>query len=311
MISSILYTTAPVDRCHEWRRDADRLAVLAADPGMGVVPLWRDLSLVTPDPARAAIVSGDGAAALRGQTEGMVFLGLAGERPLFACDLGGHEGAEPPDLGGGARFLSLRTHAPLLPAEDGTLLAYARGMLLWHRRQRFCGVCGSPTVWAEGGHERHCTHAACGATFYPRTDPAVIMMVEDEDGRMLLHRQRSWPAGMWSCLAGFVEPGETLEQAVAREVREESGILVDDIRYVTSQPWPFPSSLMVAFTARAVGGTLAPDPVELEDAAWFGPEELADFDDGHRDAGTGPYLSRSGTVARLLIDGWLARHMPG
>ena len=130
------------------------------------------------------------------------------------------------------------------------------------------------------------------------------MMVADGD-RILLHRQRPWAVGMWSCLAGFVEPGESLEEAVIREAREETGLIVADVRYVASQPWPFPSSLMVAFTARAIGGDLVPALNEIEDARWFTRAELASFDDHHRESGTGLFFARPGTIARVLVDGWL------
>ncbi len=294
-----------LDRAHHLRRDA---ASLAADHRLGVVPLWRDLTLVAGEPPRAVVATGDAAVRLLAAASVPVFLGMDGDRPLFAADLSGLPGDEAgPELGlppmAARRFISLRGLGHLLPEWDGALLTYARAMVLWHRRHRFCGACGGITASSEGGHLRVC--AACGEQSYPRTDPAVIMLVADGE-RVLLHRQRAWPAGMWSCLAGFVEPGETLEEAVSREVREESGVVVDDIRYVASQPWPFPASLMVAFTARAAGGRLAPDTGEIEDARWFSRADLARFDDRFRGTADGPFLARPGTVARRLVDGWTA-----
>ena len=294
-----------LDRAHHLRRDA---ASLAADHRLGVVPLWRDLTLVAGEPPRAVVATGDAAVRLLAAASVPVFLGMDGDRPLFAADLSGLAGDEAgPDLGlpagPGQRFVSLRALGHLLPAWDGALLTYARAMALWHRRHRFCGACGGATVGGEGGHLRTC--GACGAQSYPRTDPAVIMLVAD-GGRVLLHRQRAWPPGMWSCLAGFVEPGETLEEAVVREVREETGVAVADLRYVASQPWPFPASLMVAFTARASGGHLAPDTGEIEDARWFDRADLARFDDRFRTTGEGWFLARPGTVARQLVDDWIA-----
>lgn len=296
----IFLTGLALDRAHRQRAGADRLA---DDPGVAVVPLWRDLTLVTGEPPRAVLAHPAAAARLLAQAPDPVFLGLDGGRPLFAADLSSVEGGEDgPDLGLGGRFVSLRGAGHLLPAGDGAVLAYARAMVLWHRRTRFCGSCGGATRATGGGHLRVCS--GCGLQAYPRTDPAVIMLVEDGP-RVLLHRQRAWPAGMWSCLAGFVEPGETLEEAVARETLEETGIVVGGVRYVASQPWPFPASLMMAFTARAAGGTLAPDTAEIEDARWFDRAELAGFDDRNRESGQGPFLARPGTVARRLVDLWL------
>jgi NAD+ diphosphatase len=184
-------------------------------------------------------------------------------------------------------------------------LATGRALVNWHRTTTFCGRCGSPTEAREGGHVRVCLDVTCNAQHYPRTDNAVIMQVTDGEN-ILLHRQPSWPAGMWSVLAGFVEPGETLEQAVVRETHEETGIIVDDIRYAGSQPWPFPASLMVGFTARAIGGQLCPDPHELEDARWFSRADIAaHFSDAHRNSNAGPYLARPGSIARQMIDAWL------
>jgi len=310
-MNGLLYGTLDLDRAHKLRRDPARLADLAARSDAAVVPLWRDLTLVTGEPPAAILADGDTGQRLRAAAPEMVFLGLAGERPFFLADLSGlAAGEDGPDLGLGGRWVPLRGTGPLLPAWDGALLAYARGLALWHRRHRFCGVCGAATLATEAGHVRKCTAEACASESYPRTDPAVIMLVEDGD-RVLLHRQSIWPPGMWSCLAGFVEPGETLEQAVAREVEEESGIRAADIRYVASQPWPFPSSLMVAFTARAVGGTLAPDLDEIEDARWFSLADFTAFDDRHRRDGDGLFLAYPGTAARILIEGWLGRKRAG
>src|SRR5262249_49094954 len=147
-------------------------------------------------------------------------------------------------------FTDLRRVGPLLERFEGSLLAYARGITYWHQRHRFCGVCGAPTRSRDAGHVRVCLNETCKTQHFPRTDPAVIMLVHDGD-RCLLGRQSVWPTGMHSTLAGFVEPGESLEEAVAREVREETAIEVTDVAYHSSQPWPFPSSVMLGFHARA------------------------------------------------------------
>jgi len=169
----------------------------------------------------------------------------------------------------------------------------------WHSRHRFCGVCGAPTVAQTAGHTRLCTNPDCATVHFPRTDPATIMLVTDGD-RCLLGRQKVWIPGMYSTLAGFVEPGESLEQAVAREVREESGIEVDAVRYHSSQPWPFPASLMLGFHAVARSRDLVIDPEELEDGRWFTAREVRNF------AALGLSLPRPDSIARRLVESWLA-----
>src|ERR671917_417378 len=176
--------------------------------------------------------------------------------------------AEP----GRARPAGLREAASELPADQAALAAYAGSLLAWHRRHRFCANCGRPTEQADGGHERRCP--ACDAHHFPRTDPVVIVRVVDAHDRLLLGRQASWPAGRFSVLAGFVEPGETLEEAVRREVLEEAGVVVGAAAYVASQPWPFPSSLMIGFSALAAGGEARPGDGELEEVRWFERAEV-------------------------------------
>lgn len=200
-----------------------------------------------------------------GSQRGGGFLGVADGTAWFvAPDTRGHGSS-----GTETRFCDLRALAAILPAEAAGLAAYGRALLHWQSRKRHCGVCGAPTAFSSGGHRATCTNVACGAVYFPRTDPAIIVIVHDET-RCLLGRQHSWPERRFSTLAGFVEPGETLEAAVAREVFEESGVRIEDARYVASQPWPFPASLMVGFEAIAVHAC-APIQVgdELAEAAWF------------------------------------------
>jgi NAD+ diphosphatase len=170
----------------------------------------------------------------------------------------------------------------------------------WHLRHRFCGVCGSPTESREAGHLRLCSNPDCAAEHHPRTDPAVIMRIEHE-GRVLLGRQTQWPQGMHSVLAGFVEPGESLEEAVAREVYEESHIRVTDVRYQSSQPWPFPSSIMLGFRATAVTTDIQIDGTELMDAGWFDRAHVRATHDPEKFR-----IPRGDSIARRLIDDWLA-----
>ncbi|MBI5164584.1 MAG: NAD(+) diphosphatase [Magnetospirillum sp.] len=297
------YTAVPLERAAEIRRSPERLNALLSHSGLEVVPLWQGLSLVDGESPRAVFLTGEAGRRLL-PVHAPVFLGVRTDgTPVVAVDLSRLEcGEEGPSLGVSGRFADLRHTGLLMPADEAGILAYARAMVLWHRRHRYCGACGGRADSAEGGHLRTCP--SCNAQHHPRTDPAVIMLVEDGD-RLLLHRQRAWPPGMWSCLAGFVEPGETLEEAVTREVREETGLMVADVRYVACQPWPFPASLMVAFTCRAIGGTLSPAEEEIEDARWFDRAQLAAFADRHRDGGGGLFLARAGTVARFLVERWL------
>jgi NAD+ diphosphatase len=238
-----------------------------------------------------------------------VFLGVVDERPHFALDLSCNE--EPlealrsPALAAagiaeaGIRFADLRQLAGRLAREEGSLLALARAMVFWHSRHRFCGECGAPTRSEEAGHMRRCTDAACKAMQFPRTDPAVIMLVTDGE-RALLGRNKNFVPGMYSTLAGFVEPGESLEDAVAREVLEETAIKVGAVHYHSSQPWPFPANIMLGFYAEALTSEITVDYGELEDARWYGRDWLSSHvdDDSFR-------LPRLDSIARRLIEDWL------
>ncbi|MFD2262108.1 NAD(+) diphosphatase [Lacibacterium aquatile] len=231
------------------------------------------------------------------------FLGEVGGIGYFMSDMSDLDEAAANQrltaLSPDAQWAELRQHAVLLDRETAALLAYARGLAYWQRRHRFCGNCGSPTIFAKGGHVLSCSSAACGVEHFPRTDPAVIVLIHRGD-RALLGRQASWTPGMYSTLAGFVEPGETLEQAVIREVMEESGIRVGGVTYHSSQPWPFPSSLMVGFFAAAETETIQVDKTELEDARWFTRDQLA------RGEELGGHLPRRDSIARRLIEDWIA-----
>ncbi|MEO8018179.1 MAG: NAD(+) diphosphatase [Pseudomonadota bacterium] len=195
-----------------------------------------------------------------------------------------------------AELRELRPLAPMLPPDSASLLAYARALGLWKSRHRHCGVCGAPNTPARAGHVLRCSRTACATETFPRLDPAIIVLVTDVTGeRALLGRQASWPEARYSTIAGFVEPGESLEDAVIREVDEETGVLVGDVEYVASQPWPFPSSLMLGFRAVARTQDITLRDGELEDARWF---TRADIAAGH------PALPPAGAISALLIDGW-------
>ena len=195
-------------------------------------------------------------------------------------------------------FQDLREIGPLIDSYDGSILSYARGIIIWNSKNRFCCFCGSQTISSKSGHQRDCENFNCNTKHFPRTDPAVIMLIHDGN-RTLLGRQEIWPEGMYSTLAGFVEPGETLENAVAREVFEESGIEVKNVSYHSSQPWPFPSSLMLGFYAEAKSFDININKSEIEDVQWFTRGELKNFSNQNK------YLPRELSISRRLIEDWI------
>ncbi|MER0448138.1 NAD(+) diphosphatase [Streptomyces sp. Edi4] len=202
-----------------------------------------------------------------------------------------------------ARPAGLREAGLLLSPRDASLMAHAVALENWQRLHRFCSRCGERTVIAAAGHIRRCQ--ACGAEHYPRTDPAVIMLVTDEQDRALLGRQVHWPEGRFSTLAGFVEPGESIEQSVRREVFEEAGVTVGPVEYVASQPWPFPSSLMLGFMAKATSSKITVDGEEIHEARWFSREDLAAA------FASGEVLPPYGiSIAARLIELWYGRPLP-
>ena len=204
---------------------------------------------------------------------------------------------EIPEVPAGAIFEELRPLSTRLPADEAGLLAYVRALVIWRSRHQFCGVCGSPTTSQRAGHMVRCSNPDVAHEHFPRIDPAVIVLVTDND-RVLLGRQASWPAGRFSTIAGFVEPGESLEDAVLREVHEETGVRVQEIEYHSSQPWPFPSSLMLGFRAVARTHEISLRDGELEDARWFTRDEIAA---GH------PALPPPGSISSRLIEGWFGQ----
>jgi len=259
-----------------------------------VLPVWRSQHVVRQETESAELVLLSAKRFEQG-IEQATFLGEADGAVYFALDVSAlDEPRQALGLDAEHAMRGLREVAPLVSHADGALLAYANAMMSWHRRHRFCGNCGAPTTVAQAGHQRDCEQ--CGASHFPRTDPAVIMLVTRGD-KCLLGRQASWPGKVYSTLAGFVEPGESLEEAVAREVHEEAGIAVTDVRYHSSQPWPFPSSLMLGFTAEATTDSIVVATDELEDARFVSREELR--------SGESVTLPSEISIARRLIEDWL------
>jgi NAD+ diphosphatase len=293
------FTGAELDRANALRHDPDHVSRLRDDPGSRAIAAGVDHVLLEASDAPIVLrveLEADP------EPEAAILLGIEnGGSPLFALDLD--------DLAPGARELltargrlaTLRDAGALLSSSEGGLAAYLTALLNWHRRHRFCANCGAPTQVFEGGYSRRCPR--CRSVHFPRTDPSVIMLVAHEH-RVLLGRRPVWPESRYSVLAGFVSPGETLEAAVVREVKEESGIEAYDPRYVSSQPWPFPSSLMLGFEARADGGEPRARDGELEDVRWFTIDEVREAQAEAGRLRLPPPIS----IARDLLDGWIARH---
>ena len=226
-------------------------------------------------------------------------LGMAHERPHFLLVLDNPARIDELETALDARRASLRRAGLQLPADEASLFAYAKGLSHWQRETRHCAHCGAPLLLVAAGHRAQCTNADCARLHFPRTDAAVIMLVE-HDGACLLGRQAGWPPGRYSTLAGFIEPGEALEDAVRREVAEEAGVIVDEVHYHSSQPWPMPASLMVGFIATAASRQIRMRDDELEDARWFTPQQIAD---GIADGSFVPSTPLS--ISYRLLEHWL------
>jgi NAD+ diphosphatase len=260
-----------VDRLSGWRKDEARLQAALEDPQTLFVPVWRDLSLVCVHEERSSahlVHSGDLQAL---DVRSYVFLGEYRGHPSFAVSVAAESDLR---VDAGVEARDLRMIASELAPEEAGLLAYARAMITWRERHRFCGRCGAPTVPIQGGHVLRCSQEGCQTQQFPRIDPAIIVLVTDGE-RALLGRQSSWPPGRYSTIAGFAEPGESLEDTVAREVFEETGVRVGTVEYHSSQPWPFPSSLMLGFVAQATTTEINLSDEELEDARWWSREDIA------------------------------------
>lgn len=314
----MFYASSSLDRADHLRKDDTMLQTLRSAGNSLLVPLWQGQSLVSrandQKPAGALVLSSEHLL-----DRPTVFLGRLRSKHFFAVDISDLDEAERDRLCSASldtdgmpakgEFDDLRRAGPLLCDEDGSLLAYARGLIYWNSTTRFCNRCASELVPQNGGHVRRCINTQCGYLAFPRTDPAVIMLVvhNPSDGSeplCLLGRSSAWPDGVFSTLAGFVEPGESLEMAVSREVLEESAIRTTQVKYVASQPWPFPRSIMLGFTAEATTTDIQCDPQELEDAQWFTRKQLENFGCWGDDT-TGYKLPRTDSIARYLIDQWM------
>jgi len=299
MVSHNHYADEILDRAAHLRTDENWLTAQFEAGHTLVIPVWRSRNLVTNrEQPQGVMLPMTRARDLIDASKATVLLGIRNDIAHFAVDISSLEEHDVRDLNDGSEFVDLRSVGPIMSRSEASILAYAKGIMYWHARHGFCGSCGSPTEIREAGHLRKCTNPECGVPHFPRTDPAVIMLVAKDD-RALLGRKAEWMEGMYSTLAGFVEPGESLEQAVAREVMEEAGVEITNIRYHSSQPWPFPSSLMLGFYADALNEDFHRNDDELEDLQWFTRQELAD-------GGAGiAQRPRSDSIARRLIDEWI------
>jgi len=314
----IYYRQLNLDRASESRKDRDwlrqqwtrqhcRVFILRDDKSL---MRWRGVDAATPEAIhlpQAETVD------LIEEFEHLVFLGFDQSGPLFALDVSAHEDDALQSCLTGREFIDLRDVAWRRDAQDAAQLAYARGLVFWNRHHRYCGLCGSPTRSEYGGHMRRCTDSSCARMHFPRTDPAVIMLIEDRSNpdrpRCLLARNSRFPNRMMSTLAGFVDPLESLEETVARESFEECGIRVDKIEYQASQPWPFPSSIMLGFRARALNQDIVVDGVEIDEAHWFEAEQLREFGEWG-DGGDYYCLPRRDSIARYLVESWMQQVLP-
>jgi len=287
-----VFAGAFVDRIGERRKDPDWLSSALENEESRFVPVWGDKCLVGGDPLHTVMLKRRQIESFIDDPGELIFLGLFHDRPAFAFAISAD--VEPPfaELG---EFQDLRFLGTVLPPDEANLAAHARALVIWHASQMFCGVCGSSARPAAAGNSRICANNECAREIYPRVDPAIIVLVSDGE-RCLLGRQTNWPEGRYSTIAGFVEPGESLEDAVRREVYEETNVHTSDVAYHSSQPWPFPSALMLGFVATATSEAIVLNDGELEDAQWFTRKELrSGF----------PKLPFRISIARRLVDHWI------
>ncbi len=315
LAETVTFGGSGLDRAAQLRFDADQVAARLADPSARALAIWRGKPLICGEADCAAVWLPVDHPLLGLADEAPTFLGMNGSGACFAYDISGWEPQElpdtlgalfdateqrHPDLPADQRFAELRAVMTRLAPRDAELLATARAILGWHESHGFCAKCGVRTHVAQAGWQRDCP--ACGARHFPRTDPVVIMLITHGNS-VLIGRSPGWPEGMFSLLAGFVEPGETIEAAVRREVFEETAVRVGEVGYLASQPWPFPSSLMLGCHGRATSREITVDPVEIEDALWVSREEMMQVF-----AGAHPRIKtpRRGAIAHFLLRNWLA-----
>jgi NAD+ diphosphatase len=300
-VTSLTYSGGFLDRASDRRSDPDWVAALADTPGTRLIPVWRDYCLVSGDPPAPVTALDDSRSQAVREVSTPLFLGLDGAAGLFVVDLSALDEQRAVELAGAERVGDLRAFAGTTSAADATILAYARGLAYWNRHQQFCGTCGAATLSRHGGHLRVCGSESCAQLHFPRIAPAVITLVESAGPpqRCLLARHNGSAPDGYALLAGFVEIGESLEDAVRREVAEETGVGLVTVEYVASQAWPFPAGLMAGFRATAAGESITPDGEEILEARWFTRAELA------QRAASGRPPGRVDSIDRHLLQSWL------
>ncbi|MCF3946083.1 NAD(+) diphosphatase [Acidiphilium sp. AL] len=293
--NTLLYSSSALDRAAHHRTDATWIGGARATSGARFVVHWHGKLLIETEPSPHAVLD----VRPRDASLPASFLGLLHGSPVFAVDLSDEDSPLNALIGAHGDFLELRGLTATLPEDEAGLLATARGLLYWQTRARFCGICGGACIAERAGHAMRCTQ--CGAEHFPRTDPAVIMLIERGE-RVLLGQSHKFPVerNFFSTLAGFVEPGESLEDAVRREVAEEVGVRIGAVRYLGSQPWPFPASLMLGFRAEATTEDIVLDVEEMRAARWFSRADI----ENRKSAGFN--LPPRDSIARRLIEDWMA-----
>ncbi len=293
----------PLDRASDKRSDPEWLArQLASSESLGLA-LWNGQPFVEPSKdgqLQIAYLPAKLVGELAGGHERLLFMGLWKDTAVFAVDLDGAANpAEGGPLEGLGKFEDLRAIALRVPDTDAAILATAKSMFEWRRRHQHCAVCGQPSEAREGGWKRQCP--SCESEHFPRTDPVVIMLAYHGD-RCMLGRQERWPKGMFSALAGFLEPGESIEEACARELSEEAGLRTRKVRYHSTQPWPYPSSLMIGLLAEVEDDEGTPDQTEISEIRWFTREEARELVDGKLE---GTFAPQRLAIAHQLIKAWV------
>jgi NAD+ diphosphatase len=295
------FVTHTLDRAAHLRTNEEKLFALEGHRDARAYVIYRDSLVVRPEAGGPRVLLGVDEAVKLGANPGTIFLGLRDSAPVFGMGISA-PAAEKLLNRDDVAVTELRGMAMqgAVPPEQLSAIAMAKSMVTWHQRHGFCANCGTRTAMKDGGWKRDCP--SCKAEHFPRTDPVVIMLVTHGD-KCLLGRQKQFPAGMWSCLAGFVEAAETIEDAVRREIFEESGIRCTDVNYYMTQPWPYPSSLMIGCTARATNEDIVVDYAELEDARWFDRAEATlMIKRQHPDGMAGPHPF---AIAHHLLGRWV------
>jgi NAD+ diphosphatase len=297
------FAASGVERLEPLRKNKEWVEAQLNDAATRIAPVWRHRNLVFDD--RPALLTPGELEPIAHHVTTYMLLGDVDGTIVFAADMDRDQEHVGEHLSTFGDLSDLREMAGRLQRPEAAWLAHARGLAFWHQTHQFCGVCGSATEVTDAGHVRTCTGAGCGKQHFPRTDPAVIVLIEHDD-KCLLGRNRSWTNGLYSTLAGFVEPGESLEDAVRREIFEEAGVRVGAVHYHSSQPWPFPASVMLGFFGEALSDEIIVDEHEIADARWFSREEILNAAAFGPDV-SGLRLPREISIARKLLDDWYGR----